>query len=194
MRWTDIVMITATKKNICFLLLLLLSGSCIPYSFAPDIEGTKLLKAKKFKSDLPGLNALVFKDTGEEYEFYRFLQKRLDLEQEGPLENIPVTLNEKTYYLSYYEREKATRTFNLLPVFIDALLEDNEIDPVMEENYTSRFGTWYIILTVTDDDGTDCLSEAYGERLLVVNFLRVLYHEYMNPLKELQVMQKPEHS
>ena len=163
----------------------LLLTSCIPYSFAPEFEGTKLTKAKKFKRDLPNREALTFRDPGEEYEFYRFLIQRLDIDQEGPLLEVPMVINDKTYYLSYYERERATRTLNLLPMIMDAVLESNEIGPVLEENYTSRWGSWYGILTVTDADGKDCLSSKYKDRLSVANHLRLLHADYLNPMNAL---------
>lgn len=172
-----------------FIFILLLGSilySCIPYSFAPNIKGNDLVKAKRFKRDLPDLNALVFKDPKAENAFHDFIRMQFKDFEGDQLLNIPFSVSGKTYYLSCYERERATKTFNLLPVIVDGVLDS----PVLEDNYTSRFGTWYIVLTVTDDAGTDCLSEKYKDRLPVVTYLRLLHSEYLEPMNTLEALDR----
>ncbi|WP_224491351.1 hypothetical protein [Robertkochia flava] len=176
-------------KYISFGFILLMS-SCIPYALAPNIDGNKLVKANRFKRDLPKLNALVFEDPFDADVFLNYLRNKYPEHRGEHLVNIPFEIDGKVYYLSGFERERATKTFNLFPVLVDGVLESNDIDPVLEENYTSRTGKWYILLTVTDGEGKDCLSEKYADRLLVANYLRLLYYDYLNPLKNMEVLQR----
>ncbi|CAH0335330.1 hypothetical protein FVB9288_00966 [Flavobacterium sp. CECT 9288] len=48
------------KLGLCFLILLLYS--CIPLRIASNIEGDKIVQAKKFKKDLPNCYGFVFED------------------------------------------------------------------------------------------------------------------------------------
>ena len=162
----------------------LLMVSCIPYSFAPDIEGTKLVKAKKFKGNLPDMNALVFEDPYGNERFQRFMQERFEKDSTWTQlpEKIPVRIGETTCLISFYERERADRSFNLFAFLADGLLESENIDINEDDVYTTKRGFWYIILVVTDGQGQDCLSETYEHRLEVTNYLRLMYFEYINPI------------
>jgi hypothetical protein len=63
------------KKLSCYLLILL-AYSCIPYKIAPKIDGELIVKAKKFKKDLPNFYGFVFEDTKNTDEFYKFINTK----------------------------------------------------------------------------------------------------------------------
>ncbi|UNY97412.1 hypothetical protein MQE36_09925 [Zhouia spongiae] len=81
----------------------------------------------------------------------------------------------RQYYMSFYECERSTNTINLLPMAIDGVLESKEMGPLLEDSYTSRYGKWYILIEVHDEEFNDCLSPRYEYRDQVEGFLNDLY-------------------
>ncbi len=110
--------------------LLILLYSCIPLNKAPKIEGDLIVNAKKFKKGLPNLQGYIFKDTKNANEFYNFINTIFDLKHINVDSNLPIIINNKTYYLSFYERERTTNTLNLIPIVADITLEKKGIDPL----------------------------------------------------------------
>ena len=161
-------------------LLILLTFSCIPLKIAPNIEGEKIVNAKKFKKDLPNFNGFIFEDTKNANEFYNFINAKYDLKHMNVDSNVPISINNKTYYLSFFERERATKTLNLLPLVADAGLGNKGVDPLFKDIYTSRSGFWYLILTVTDFEIKDCLNPSYPQHQEIVNHLKNLKTEYFS--------------
>ena len=162
------------------LLTLLPFFSCIPFKIAPDIDGHKVMMAKKFKKDLPLDYAYVFEDTKDADEFYYFVNSKFDLDFVNVEMNVPVKIEERTYFISFFEREKTTETLNLIPVVIDGMLNSGGIGPIMEDAHSSRNGYWFILLTVLDNDMNDALAPAHSKRDQVVQFLNDLQQEYTN--------------
>jgi len=159
--------------------LILLFSSCIPTRIAPNIEEDKVMIAKKFKKKLPKRNSFIFEDPKKANEFYAFINAKFKLNDTNVQWNVPFIVHTKTYYFSFYEVEKSSKTINLAPLIIDAVLDRNDIDPVLEDAYTSRIGQWYIVLTVNDRDINDCLKPGYTKRDEIVEFLRQLQKEYL---------------
>ncbi len=157
--------------------LMLVSG-CIPYKIAPNIEDYKIVRAKKFKRDLPELHAFVFEDQKEADAFYHFVNRKFDLQQQDAASKMPFTVRGITYYMSFYEREKTTETVNLFPILVDGFLDSEGVDPILEETYTSANARWYIIITIVDSDAGDCLAPSYKYLQDVILFLRALKLEY----------------
>jgi len=166
-----------TLFSITFLILLF--SSCIPTRIAPDIEEDKVMLAKKFKKKLPKRNSFIFEDPKKANEFYAFINAKFKLNNTNVHWNVPLVVNKSEYYLSFYEVEKASKTVNIAPLIIDAVLYKNDIDPVLENSYTSRTGQWYVVLTVNDQDINDCLKPEYTKRDEIVKFLRQLKKEYL---------------
>ena len=54
--------------------------SCIPLQIAPNIEGAKVYKGKKFKKQLPKQNVYVFEDPKDVNEFYTYINAKYDIE------------------------------------------------------------------------------------------------------------------
>jgi len=92
--------------------------------------------------------------------------------------NVPFTIDTKTYYLSFQERERVTRTINLLSVLVDAKIESNGYDPLLEALHTSRNGNCFLILIVLDSEMNDGLSPDYINRDAIIHYLRNLQEEY----------------
>jgi hypothetical protein len=165
-------------KKIIYYLLLIVTSSCIPLKIAPTIKGEKLVKAKKFKKNLPNFYGFIFEDTKNANEFYNFIDTKYNLKHNNVESNVPIIINNNTYYLSFFEREKITKTLNLIPIAVDLGRNSKGSDPLLENLYTSRSGYWYLILTVADSDIKDCLEPNYPEREKIVNHLKTLRDEY----------------
>ncbi len=153
--------------------------SCIPYKIPPKIENHKVMKAKKFKRDLPGTFGFVFKDPKEADEFYYYINSKFDLGFDRVETNVPMEVDNKLYYLSFHEREKTSETLNLIPLVIDGVLDSQGHGPFLEEVHTSRSEYWYIILTVEDSDMKDALNPEYYDQKQVVDYLSQLRQEYL---------------
>lgn len=167
-------------KKIGCCLLIFLACSCIPLKIAPNIEGEKIVNAKKFKKGLPNFQGYVFEDKKNANEFYNFINSKYDLKHINVDSNVPITINNKTYYLSFFERERITKTLNLIPIIVDAKLNQNGNDAILQDLHTSRSGFWYLILTVTDLEIKDCLNPSYPQHQEIVNHLKNLKTEYFS--------------
>ncbi|SHF73250.1 hypothetical protein SAMN05444396_101114 [Flavobacterium segetis] len=165
------------KKFIGFILIFM-AHSCIPLQIAPSIKGEKLVKAKKFKKNLPNFYSFIFEDTKNADEFYNFVNTKYNLKHNNVESNVPIIINNTTYYLSFYEREKSTKTLNLIPLAIDMKRTDNGNDPMLEDMYISINGYWYLILTVADSDLKDCLKPNYPRHEEILSHLKSLRDEY----------------
>lgn len=167
-------------KNLCIYLFVFSLCSCIPLRVAPEIKGEKITNAKKFKKDLPNFQGFIFEDTKNANEFYNFINIKYNLKHVNVGANIPFIINNKTYYLSYFERERVTKTVNLVPMFVDAKLNQNGNDALLEDLHTSRNGFWYIIITVTDVEIKDCLNQKHPQNQDVIKYLKNLKKEYFS--------------
>ena len=107
---------------------------------APHIKGEKIANAKKFKKDLPNCYGLSFEDTKNTAEFYNFMNTKYDLNHTNVESNIPITIRNKIYYLSFFKRESTTKTVNLIPFAVDAALSAKANNPILDGLYTSRNG------------------------------------------------------
>ena len=165
-------------KNILPILAFVLLSGCIPYKIAPNIEDYKIVRAKKFKRDLPEQYAFVFEDHREVDAFYHFVNQKFGLEHQNVASNVCFEVRGMAYYMSFYESEKTTETVNVFPILVDGFLGPEGIDPVLEESYTSADPRWYIIITVMDSNYEDCLSPSYRYLQDVILFLRALKLEY----------------
>ncbi|WGK63946.1 hypothetical protein [Croceiramulus getboli] len=163
-----------------FLSISFLVCSCIPLKLAPNIKTDKVVKAKRFKRDLPRQYAFVFKDPKDADDFFEFINTKYDQDYPGFTSNIPFTLEDSQYLISFYERERVNKTLNLFPMFVDAGLDRAGVGPMLEDTYTSRWGHWYVLLTVRDHDLNDCLAPRYPQREELVAYLRALKEEYLN--------------
>jgi len=167
-------------KKFASYLLIFLTYSCIPLKIAPNIEGEKIVNAKKFKKGLPNFQGFIFEDSKNANEFYNFINAKYDLKHINVESNVPISINNKTYYLSFFERERTTQTVNLIPIAIDADRSSKGKDPILENIYTSRSGFWYLVLTITDPEIKDCLNPKYPQHQQVVNHLKNLKNEYFS--------------
>ena len=166
-------------RQLISVLIFLMIYSCIPVRIAPNIKGDKIVKAKRFKRDLPRNYGFVFEDPKDANEFYNFINMKFKLDYIDVESNVPIKVEEETYFLSFYEREKVTKTINLLPILVDAKRESNGNDPIMEDVHTSRNGKWYLILIVLDSEMNDGLSPNYQKKDKILSYLRNLQHEYL---------------
>ncbi|WP_034059034.1 hypothetical protein [Lacinutrix jangbogonensis] len=178
------------KNHLVIFVLALLISSCIPVKIAPDIENYKIVVAKKFKRKLPKTTSFVFNDPKDDGAFYDYLNAKFDLKHIDVGANIPFKLHNKTYYLSYSETERETKTVNLPFVIIDAKRESSGNSKLFEDNYTARKGKWYILLTVYDDNLKNCLKPEYSNSNKVITHLEALRKEYLRTQNYLELQFK----
>jgi hypothetical protein len=167
-------------KPLSILLILFLISSCIPLRIAPKIKDDKVMIGKKFKRSLPRDYTFIFEDPKDADEFYNYINTKYQLKYRDVEWNVPLTIDNEKFFLSFYEVEIPTKTINLIPIIIDAKLEENGHDPILEDAEFSRRGKWYLALTITDVDMKDCLNPNYKSRNKVLKYLRGLRLEYLN--------------
>lgn len=161
-------------------LCVVVSTSCIPLSFAPDIKTDKVKIAKRFKRDLPKRYGFIFEDPKEADEFYTFINTKYRL----PWINrkIPLWIDKKPLIMNIYERKRTTSTLNFIPILMDAALssDDSGVPGFFNSFYTTRNEKWFIIITLTDLSGQDALMPDFERRNINLTFLRNLQKEYLN--------------
>ena len=67
-------------KSIVLALLAFFTFSCIPLQIAPNIDGAKIYKGKKFKKQLPKQHVYVFEDPKDANEFYTYINAKFDID------------------------------------------------------------------------------------------------------------------
>ena len=168
-----------SMKALLPLFVFLMISSCIPFKIAPQIDYDKVMIAKKFKKKLPKKYALIFEDPKQENAFYDFIDRKYQLDYDHAGTEIPIVIDGRILFMSYYETEKATKTINLFPILFDGFLLSKGQEPWFEELEYSRNGHWYLALIVTDIKGEDCISPTSPHRKEVLQYLRALRIEYL---------------
>ena len=173
-------------KNTLAILSFFILFSCIPLRIAPNIKDDKLVVAKKFKRELPRYYALIFEDPKDANEFYNYINIKYALNHTNVGWNVPITINNEELYLSYYEVEIPTKTINLIPIAVDAALEDKGYDPLLNNMEFSRTGNWYLALTVLDADMKDCLNPKHRLQKQTLAYVKDVRVEYLNTSEYVQ--------
>jgi hypothetical protein len=137
------------------------------------------MQAKKFQRKLPKETSFIFKDPKNADEFYYYINKKFNLNHKGVGFNTPFKLNGHNYYLSYDEVGKEDKKLNFGLAVVDLVLEEKTGVTMFDNNYTSRTGHWYIVLTVYDENVKNCLLNKHPMQKKVVQYLKVLQQEYL---------------
>jgi len=168
------------KRALLTIFVFVFLSSCIPIRIAPNIKDYKVTKGKRFKKGLPKKNVFVFEDPKETNEFYDYINTKFHLNDYYVDVQVPFLVEGRTFYFSFYEIEIPTKTINLIPLALDAALNQaTDMEPVFEEAHISRVGNWYIAMEVFSDTEEDCLLEGSVSRELVLSYLRELKNEYL---------------
>lgn len=166
------------KKSLVVLLFFLIY-SCIPLRIAPKIEDNKVMVAKKFKRKLPKDYAFIFEDPKDADEFYNYINTKFQLNNYDVNYQVPIIVNNSTYYMTFHETEIPTKTLNLALIAVDAKLEQGGNNAIFEDDHISRKGHWYLVLTVIDTEGNDSLKPDYKDRQALISYLKELKTEYI---------------
>ncbi len=178
-------------KYLSAVLLALLLISCIPLKIAPNFEGGKVFPPKKFKKQLPYNYVYAFEDLKDANEFFNYMNAKFQLVYDDDATgNIPIEINNETYYLTFYEVERTTKTVNFIPMAIDAGLAEKGYSPVLENAYENRSGKWYITLTVTDENLKDALNPKYENHNKVLLYADAMRKEYLTTFEYIEVYLK----
>ena len=172
--------ITRNLKGLLWLSFCFSVLSCIPLKIAPNIEGAKIYKGKKFKKQLPKQHVYVFNDPKNANDFYYYINAKFGMDYDEVGGNVPIKVAGKDYFLTFYEVERTTKTVNLIPIAVNVALDPEGNEPFMTEADIHRFGSWYIALTVSDDDLKDSLKEDDPARASIIDYLDNLRNEYLS--------------
>lgn len=169
------------KKVLLFASVLLITTSCIPYKFAPKFknEDYKVMKAKKFQKTLAKETSFIFKDPKDADEFYNYINTKYQLNHINVGSNSPIQINGETHYFTYHEVERTDQTANIGLVVTDLVLDEKLGVTAFENNYSSRKGHWYIVITVYDENVKNCLLDKHPNKSEVLNYLKDLQQEYL---------------
>lgn len=170
------------KQLSILLVLLIFFTSCIPLRTAPNIENYKVKVAKKFKRKLPNSYAFIFEDHKEADDFYHFINLKYGLNHKNVERSVPFIVNNKKYYLSFYETFIPTKTLDLFPLIFEATLAMTlgGQDSYGGEIEITRTDSWYLVLIVSDSNFEDCLEPNNKYRAEVLNYLKDLKIEYLS--------------
>ena len=177
-------------KSIYFLVLIFFATSCIPIRIAPEIKDQKIMVAKKFRRTFPKEYAFIFQDPKDANEFYNYINTKFQLDHVDVDYDVPLKLDGRQYFLSFYEAEIPTKILNLLPIAVDATLDSNNIDPILSDHYVSRSDNWYIAITILDNDSNNCLKPNYIHRASIIHYLKRLKQEYLTTSNYTEVLFK----
>ena len=167
-------------KKLIILLLSVTATSCISLRKAPTNFTHRIEVAKKFKRDFPKELAYIFEDPKDANQFYNYINIKYQLNDTDVGSNVPVVIDNKTYFITYHEAEIPDKKLNLLGIAIDATLVVNRLDPVFKDGYVKRVGHWFIALTVYDENDKNCLKSKHPEQKMVLDYLSLLHNEYLN--------------
>ena len=170
--------------------LVFVAVSCIPVRIAPKIEGGQIYKPKKFHKQLPQQYAYVFEDPKDANEFFQYINAKFQTNYQDDVGNIPVRINNNEHYLTFYEIERRSTTINLVPIMVDGMLEREGYSPVLDEVHESRSGTWYIALTVTDEQLEDNLNPKHSLHEDVIGYVEAMRKEYLTTAEYIEIFLK----
>ncbi|MEO9512882.1 MAG: hypothetical protein ABJN84_05810 [Flavobacteriaceae bacterium] len=169
------------KKILLLSVFLVVFCSCIPIRIAPNIKDYKITKGKRFKRGLPKKTVFVFEDPKDADEFYNYINTKFQLKDYYVDTEVPFTIENETFYFSFYEVEIPTKTINLIPLVVDGIIsQTTEMDPMLEDVHSFRIGNWYIAIEVFSGTGKDCLKEDSISKDMVLPYLRKLKQEYIS--------------
>jgi len=137
------------------------------------------MKAKKFQRKLPKETSFIFKDPKNADEFYHYINKKFKLNHKDVGLNTPFELSGHNFYLSYKEIGKEDENLNLGLAVFDLVLQEKTGVTMFEDNYSSRKGHWYIVLTVYDENVKNCLLDKHPKRKKIIHYLKKLKQEYL---------------
>ncbi len=141
-------------------------SSCIPVSFPPNFrdDGYKVKEAKSFKRNLPEKQAFIFVDTKDEGDFYDFINTKYELYDFEVNFEVPFRIEGHLHYLSFYEVKKVMTAVDIFGI----------TDDIIHESHT-----YYVALTVMDNESKDCLNSSHPNYALVIQYLKDLKQEYL---------------
>jgi len=168
------------RKITILVLGILVLNSCIPIRIAPSISDYKLTKGKRFKKGLPEKTVFAFEDPKDTDAFYNYINTKYQLEDYYVDVEVPFKVEDKEYFLSFYEVEIPDKSLNLFTMAIDVALVASDGEPMLSDTYATREGNWYIAIEVFSATEKDCLHEDSQSRAIVLPYLRSLKEEYLS--------------
>lgn len=121
----------------------------------------------------------LFEDPKEAGEFYDFVNTKFKLNDTLVYDDVLFKINEQQFFFAFYEVEIPDKRINIAALLVDVILIHSEMDPMLENQYSSRKGNWYIAIEVYNDFEKDCLVEESLSRAMVLKYLRALKNQYL---------------
>jgi hypothetical protein len=142
----------------------------------------RLQTAKILKVGSQTKQVLFLKTQKNANEFYTYINVKFNRNTIDAEYNIPIAIGSQTFYMTFFEAERTTKTVNVLPMAADVLLSANNLGSGTTFNnvYTSRKGSWYISIIVLDNEMKDILAQNNKTQQQVVDYLSALKKEYLS--------------
>lgn len=169
---------------------LILTCSCIPLKVAPNLVEGKVLKSKKWVKHLGPHYVYAFNDPKKANEFYRYINAKFQTRYDDAQGNTPILVEGNTFYLTFYEKEKHTEVLNLITPLIGVAMEEKGYGNYFQDTEVYREGTWYIVITVTDENYQDSLHPEYEHQDVVLSYVEDLRKEYLTTKEYIEVYLK----
>ena len=163
-------------RYLLFLLLLLNVSACIPYKIAPNYSEGKVVKGKKFIKTFKNRYVFAFNDPKEANAFYTYINYKFQTSYDDDLGNVPIRIEDELAYLTFYELEKTTETYNLFPMMVDGVLSERGVDPVLESQYNF------------DKYSDPCFSSSWFASLLIIRIVVYIKCAYIQKEEKLKLM------
>ncbi|MFK7748899.1 MAG: hypothetical protein AB8B65_10935 [Kordia sp.] len=176
-------------KRIAIFILVLALTNCITIKKVPEITeiGYSIIEGKKLKKSLGKSNHFIFLNHLSESDLTAFISYKLNADDDSYLQNIPVSINETRFLMTFYTVKSQEKTLNLLSPVVNRAINNSLNTGFNEDIQVDEYEFHYVAVYVESDMEADSLKEASIHRSIVERYLVELMDEYqrIGSVKEL---------
>ncbi|WP_420571223.1 hypothetical protein [Kordia sp.] len=167
-------------KYISSLLLVFFFTSCISIKKAPEITevGYSIIEGKKLKKALGKSNHFIFLNHLSESDLTSFIIYKLDAADDSYLQNLPVTIHDTRFLMTFYTVKSKDKTLDLFSPIVNRALNNKLNTDFDEDIQIDEFEYYYVAVYVESDIEADSLKEKSIHRAIVERYLVDLMDEY----------------
>jgi hypothetical protein len=154
--------------------------SCITIKKAPEVnsKGYTVLKGKKLKKSLGDANHFIFMNHLDESDLSDFVAYKLNSKDNVYLQNMPVTIKEIRFLMSFHNIRSNEKTVDLFSPIANRAI-NNKLDRGYNEDIQIyEYEYYYVAVYVESDIEADSLKEESIHKKIVENYLIDLMNEY----------------
>lgn len=176
-------------KCIAPFFLFLLFTNCISIKKAPEITevGYSIIQGKKLKKALGNSNHFIFLNHLSESDLTAFVTFKLNADDDSYLQNMPVTINDIRFLMTFYTVKSKDKTLNLFSPIVNRALNNSLNTDFNEDVQVDEFEYHYVAVYVESDIEADSLKDESIHKAIVERYLVNLMDEYqrIGSVKEL---------